>query len=106
MNFSQSPQDRFKETVLNNIIEILRTPRETSDQRSRMTQKDLAELIGITPPQLSKMLRNGNPTLETLWYISNALKVDPIDLFKNTERMKMDPKQADVKKHLDSKKKS
>ena len=104
MNSSQLPQDRFKETVLNNIIEILRTPTGTSEQRLRMTQKDLAELIGITPPQLSKILRNGNPTLETLWQISNALKVDPIALFKNTERVKMDPKQAEVQKYLDSKK--
>ncbi len=69
-----------------------------------MTQKELAKRMGISPPVLSKILKNGNPTLETIWQLSNALKVDPVVFFKNTERGKMNRLLTEMKNQLDQKK--
>lgn len=45
-----------------------------------ITQKDLAEKIGITPVGLAKAA-NGNPTFETLEKIADGLGVEVTELF-------------------------
>lgn len=45
-----------------------------------ITQKDLAEKIGITPVGLAKAA-NGNPTFETLEKIADGLSVEVSELF-------------------------
>lgn len=49
-----------------------------------MTMQQFAELLGVTRDTLTRNI-NGNPTLETLKRIANALEVDITDLFvRNT----------------------
>lgn len=48
------------------------------------TQIDLAEKLGMSPVGLSKLI-NGNPTLETLQKLANALDVEVKDLFTSSE---------------------
>lgn len=50
-------------------------------QEKGITQKRLAEQMGVAEISLSRSLR-GNPTLETLSKIAEALEVDIVDLFK------------------------
>lgn len=47
-----------------------------------MTLKELSEILGITNVGLSQQI-NGNPTIETLKKIADALNVDFLDLFVN-----------------------
>ena len=47
-----------------------------------ITQKELAEKIGLTPIGLAKA-GSGNPTIETLEKIATGLGVSVIDLFKS-----------------------
>lgn len=48
-----------------------------------ITQKELADTLGITEVGLSKSLSDkGNPTIATLENIANALSVDMTDLFE------------------------
>lgn len=49
-----------------------------------MTQKDLAEKIGISRVGLSKAI-NGNTTISTLRKIADALEVELSELFAPTE---------------------
>jgi transcriptional regulator with XRE-family HTH domain len=49
-----------------------------------ITQKALAEKIEMSPVGLSKSI-NGNPTIETLEKIANALNVDISELFDEKE---------------------
>jgi len=46
-----------------------------------ITAKDLAGILGISPVGLSQQM-NGNPTIETLEKIANALRVSIADLFE------------------------
>lgn len=49
-----------------------------------MTMQQFAEMLGVTRDTLTRNI-NGNPTLETLERIANALKVDIAELFvRNT----------------------
>ncbi|MCE8774381.1 helix-turn-helix domain-containing protein [Bacteroides caccae] len=50
-------------------------------QEKGVTQKKLAEQMGVAEISLSRSLR-GNPTLETLSKIAEALEVDIVDLFE------------------------
>ena len=50
-------------------------------RQRKITQKDLAAQIGMTPVGLSKAI-NGNPTKDTLEKIACALDVPITDLFK------------------------
>lgn len=52
---------------------------ELSKERG-LTQKELAEMIGLSPVGLSKSI-NGNPTKETLQKIADALEVHISELF-------------------------
>ncbi len=46
-----------------------------------LTQKELAERVGLTPVGLSKSI-NGNPTKDTLQRIASALNVHISELFE------------------------
>lgn len=46
-----------------------------------LTQKELAERVGLTPVGLSKSI-NGNPTKDTLQRIADALNVHISELFE------------------------
>lgn len=49
-----------------------------------MTMQQFAEMLGVTRDTLTRNI-NGNPTLETLERIANALEVDIAELFvRNT----------------------
>ena len=49
-----------------------------------MTMQQFAEILGVTRDTLTRNI-NGNPTLETLERIANALEVDIAELFaRNT----------------------
>ena len=48
------------------------------------TVTSLAEKLGMTQVSLSRII-NGNPTIETLEKIANALNIDVRDLFKSTK---------------------
>lgn len=50
-----------------------------------ITQKDLAEQIGMTPVGLAKA-SNGNPTFETLEKIAEGLGVEVVELFAPSGR--------------------
>lgn len=50
-----------------------------------INQTELAEKIGLSRVGLSKAI-NGNPTVETLSKIANALKVDITDLFTSNKQ--------------------
>lgn len=50
-------------------------------QEKGITQKRLAEQMGVAEISLSRSLR-GNPTLETLSKIAEALEVNIVDLFE------------------------
>ena len=55
-------------------------------QRKRMTISAIAEQIGTTQTSLSRALGdNGNPTLETLDKIANALNVHITELFEQPQ---------------------
>lgn len=54
-----------------------------------VTQKDIAEKLGIAPATLSMTL-NGNPTINTLERIANVLGVGVSELFSKREE-KLDP---------------
>ena len=54
-------------------------------QEKGITQKRLAEQMGVAEISLSRSLR-GNPTLETLSKIAEALEVDIVDLFERKKR--------------------
>lgn len=51
-----------------------------------ITQKALAELMGVAEVSLSRSIK-GNPSLETLEKIANALEVDIIELFSARENV-------------------
>lgn len=55
-------------------------------QENGMTQKDLAEILGITDISLNKTLRGEYPQLQSLEKIANALKVPITDLFEHPEK--------------------
>lgn len=57
---------------------------ELSKERG-LTQKDLAEKIGLTPVGLSKSI-NGNPTIGTLQKIADALEVPITELFEQSTK--------------------
>lgn len=48
------------------------------------TQIDLSKALEVTPVGLNKLI-NGNPTVETLEKIADALDVDVRDLFNSTK---------------------
>lgn len=50
-------------------------------REKRVTNKDIAEAIGITPGTLTGAI-NGNPTIGTLVKIAEALNVDVKELIK------------------------
>lgn len=50
-------------------------------REKRVTNKDVAEAIGITPGTLTGAI-NGNPTIGTLAKIAEALDVDVKELIK------------------------
>ncbi|TWV64054.1 helix-turn-helix domain-containing protein [Parabacteroides distasonis] len=50
-------------------------------KQAGMTQKELAERIGLSPVGLSKAI-NGNPTKDTLERIASALNVRITELFE------------------------
>lgn len=52
-------------------------------KEKKITQKDLAVQLGITNIGLSQQV-NGNPTVETLQKIANALNVDVWELFTSS----------------------
>ena len=47
----------------------------------KITQKELAERMGMLPESLNRVLSGGNPTLMTLQNIANSLDVNVSDLF-------------------------
>jgi transcriptional regulator with XRE-family HTH domain len=57
-------------------VKILRTLRERN-----MTQKDLAELLGLTPQYVNKIVKGAeNLSLETISKIGNALNISLIEV--------------------------
>ena len=54
-------------------------------QEKRMTQKDLAEKLGITDISLNKTLRGEYPQLQTLEKIASALNVPISELFERPQ---------------------
>ena len=65
-----------------------------------ITQKELAEKIGITPVGLNKAI-NGNPTKTTLEKVAKALNVKVSDLFAEDEEPKKEKKSTKYDKtHL------
>jgi len=49
----------------------------------QVTQKELADRMGILPESLTRILAGGNPTLTTLQNMAKALNVNISDLFDN-----------------------
>lgn len=49
-------------------------------KEKRLTQVELAHKLGVTPVGLNKMI-NGNPTIDTMQRIADALNVEVRDLF-------------------------
>jgi DNA-binding Xre family transcriptional regulator len=79
----------------NIAIKILSTLRHNrKENRFPNTQKDLAELMNITPQQVNKMVKGTeNLTLETISRIEKALDIQLIDIhneFKKAVREEME----------------
>jgi len=55
-------------------------------QAKGITQKDLAEILGITDISLNKTLRGEYPQLQSLEKIANALNVSITELFEKPEK--------------------
>ncbi|MEH6304673.1 helix-turn-helix transcriptional regulator [Olivibacter sp. CPCC 100613] len=49
-----------------------------------MTSLEVASKLGVTPESLSRSI-NGNPSLDTLQKIADAIGVSVVDLFDRTE---------------------
>ena len=64
------------------IIDILSMELKVKDliKQKGMTMQRFAEMLGVTRDTLTRNI-NGNPTLETLERIANALEVDITELF-------------------------
>lgn len=60
-----------------------------------LTQKDVAEKLGIAQASLSAMLK-GNPTINTLEKIASVLGVPFIELFKEQPNVAGTPKNAEM----------
>lgn len=52
-----------------------------------MTQKDVADRIGMSDISLNRVFRMGNPNLQTLVKISNALGVEVWELLVDDDRV-------------------
>ena len=61
-----------------------------------LTVSQLAEIMGVKQESLSRTI-NGNPTLETLHKIANALNVPVGDLFERSDNYMICPKCQDRK---------
>lgn len=60
------------------MLDVDRILKERNIKRS-----ELAELMGVGRNQVSNILNNGNPSLETLQKIADALGVEIKDLFRS-----------------------
>jgi len=57
--------------------------------RAKLSQKQLADRIGISCPRISEIeLGKGNPTVKTLEKIATALQVEPMDLLRKLKPKK------------------
>ena len=57
-------------------------------QRRGFTSKQVAEMINISTVSFSNMI-NGNPTVDTLYRIANAINVDIIDLIDQPDHAQL-----------------
>jgi DNA-binding Xre family transcriptional regulator len=73
----------------NIAIKILSTLRHNrKENRFPNTQKDLAELMNITPQQVNKMVKGTeNLTLETISRIEKALDIQLIDIHNESKKV-------------------
>jgi transcriptional regulator with XRE-family HTH domain len=54
----------------------------------QITQKELADRMGMLPESLTRILAGGNPTMSTLGNMAKALNVNICDLFDNEKNEK------------------
>ncbi len=73
----------------NIAIKILSTLRHNrKENRFPTTQKDLAEIMNITPQQVNKMVKGTeNLTLETISRVEKALHIQLIDIHNEPKRI-------------------
>ena len=73
----------------NIAIKILSTLRHNrKENRFPTTQKDLAEIMNITPQQVNKMVKGTeNLTLETISRIEKALDIQLIEIHKEPQKL-------------------
>lgn len=65
--------------------------------KKNITQSELAQMIGVHPPQVSRIISGERSTTnETLVAIAHALKISPITLFRKAGLLP-DTNEADVK---------
>ena len=62
-------------------------------KKQKITQRELAELTGISFSMISKLEsgEQANPSLETITKIANVLKVQPFELLTNLDLEKIHP---------------
>ena len=60
-------------------------------KEKKISQKDLAAKTGLTTVTINNIVLNGNPTIETLEKIANALNLNIVDLFTPVEKNKNVP---------------
>jgi transcriptional regulator with XRE-family HTH domain len=79
-------------TVLSDMIEVMVALAENLRKfrkRAKISQKQLADRIGISCPRISEIESgNGNPTVKTLEKIATALQVEPMDLLRKPKPKK------------------
>ena len=73
----------------NIAIKILSTLRHNrKENRFPTTQKDLAEIMNVTPQQVNKMVKGTeNLTLETISRVEKALDIQLIDIHKEPQKL-------------------
>ena len=73
----------------NIAIKILSTLRHNrKENRFPTTQKDLAEIMNVTPQQVNKMVKGTeNLTLETISRIEKALDIQLIDIYNEPKKV-------------------
>jgi transcriptional regulator with XRE-family HTH domain len=61
-------------------------------EQKRITQSDLAQMIGVHPPQVSRIISGERATTpETLISIAHALKLSPITIFRKAGLLPQGP---------------
>lgn len=95
--FSTLPMFMMEMEVLMNIQMTLGQQVRALRRQRRLTQEQLAELAGVSLQHIGEIERGqGNPTLNSLVKLSDALDISLSELFENSEQYKSEKEMRDL----------